>query len=205
MILFLTAILIGFVFYSQQSVTTAIAIRQGRQRGFGAAFAVMGGALAGDALWLAAALVVVALASQIEPLRVIFSVVGSFFFLRLAWGSLIDARQGAIPRYNGADADAGFQAGGRITFRNPYALGFWVGAATATILLLATQPGLPDAVVFFIGVVLGALIWNSLIAWLAAQRPNGLTTGFFRIVNSVGGVLAALFGVMVLWSILARG
>lgn len=204
MIVWLAAMLIGFIFYSQQIVATATAISQGRRRGFGAAFAVMGGALVGDALWLAAALGVVALASQSEPLRVIFSVVGSFFFLRLAWSALTDARQGATPRQDLPGGDAGYQAGARITFRNPYALGFWVGVATATLLSITVQPLLLDYGAFFIGVVLGAALWSSLIAWLASRRPDWLKAGFFRAVNGVGGVLAALFGVAVLWTTVAR-
>ncbi|HAJ37822.1 MAG TPA: hypothetical protein DCL15_19305 [Chloroflexi bacterium] len=204
MILSLVAILIGFIFYSQQTVATATAISQGRQRGFGAAFAIMSGALTGDALWLAAALGVVALASQIEPLRVIFSIVGSFFFLRLAWGALIDARQGATPRQDASGNLAGYQAGARITLRNPYALGFWVGVATATILSMTAQPLLLEYSAFFVGVVLGATLWSGLIAWLAAQHPDWLTAGFFRAINGAGGVLAALFGIAMLWTIVMQ-
>lgn len=194
------ALLVGFIFYSQQLVATATAISQGRQRGFGAAFAVMGGALAGDAFWLAVALAIVALSSQIEPLRIIFSIVGSFFFLRLAWGALMDARQGAVPRHDVPGEVSGFQAGAGITFRNPYALGFWVGAAMATILLITAQPVLLDYAGFFVGVVLGAALWSGLIAWLAVQRPDWLTAGFFRTMNVVSGATAALLGIAVLWA-----
>jgi threonine/homoserine/homoserine lactone efflux protein len=204
MTLWLAAILIGFIFYSQQTVATAIAISQGRRRGFGAAFAVMGGALAGDALWLAAALIVVALASQLEPLRVIFSIVGSFFFLRLAWGALTDARQGATPRQDAPGADAGYRAGMQITLRNPYALGFWVGVATATILASTAQPLPLEYSAFFVGVVMGAALWSGLIAWLVSQHPDRLTAGFFRVVNGVGGMLAVLFGIAVLWATVVR-
>lgn len=204
MLLFLAAFLIGFIFYSQQIVANATAISQGRRRGFGAAFAVMSGALAGDALWLAGALSVVALASQIEPLRVIFTIVGSFFFLRLAWSALMDARQGATPRQDLSSGDAGYQAGARISFRNPYALGFWVGVAAATLLSLTTQPLPLEYGLFFFGVFLGAALWSVLIAWLASHRPTNLNATFFRAVNSVGGVLAALFGVAVLWTTVMR-
>lgn len=203
-ILLPAAFLIGFIFYSQQLVATATAISQGRRHGAGVAFAVMGGALAGDAFWLAAALAIVALSSQIEPLRIIFSIVGSFFFLRLAWGALMDARQGAVPRHDAPGEELGFQAGAQISFRNPYALGFWVGAAMATILLITTQPVLSDYVAFFVGVVLGAALWSGLIAWLAAQHPGWLAVGFFRIVNVVGGIAAALFGIAILWATVAR-
>lgn len=204
MIMWLAAMLIGFIFYSQQIVATAIAISQGRRRGFGAALTVMGGALVGDALWAAAALVVVALGSQIEPLRIIFSIVGSFFFLRLAWGALMDARQGVIPRHDAPGVETGFQAGARISFRNPYALGFWVGAAMATILLITAQPGLVDYVAFFVGIVVGAALWSSMIAWLAAQHPDWLAVGFFRTVNVICGIAAAAIGIAVLWTTVVR-
>ena len=203
------AILVGFIFYSQQSVATANAMSRAARAvskpaagrsGFGEALAVFGGALAGDAMWAAAALVLFFLAQQLAPARVILSIVGSFFFLRLAWGALQDARQGIVPRTDlPADKEA-FQTGAQISFKNPYALGFWLGASAATLLLLSSAPSLLDFVLFFVGIVVGAAVWSLLIAWLAARQPGALSTGFFRTVNVVAGVASALLGVAVLWA-----
>ena len=203
------AILVGFIFYSQQSVATANAMSRAARAarkpaagrsGFGEALAVFGGALAGDAMWAAAALVLFFLAQQLAPARVILSIVGSFFFLRLAWGALQDARQGIVPRTDlPADKEA-FQTGAQISFKNPYALGFWLGASAATLLLLSSAPSLLDFVLFFVGIVVGAAVWSLLIAWLAARQPGALSTGFFRTVNVVAGIAAALLGVAVLWA-----
>jgi len=203
------AILVGFIFYSQQSVATANAMSRAARAvskpaagrsGFGEALAVFGGALAGDAMWAAAALVLFFLAQQLAPARVILSIVGSFFFLRLAWGALQDARQGIVPRTDlPADKEA-FQTGAQISFKNPYALGFWLGASAATLLLLSSAPSLLDFVLFYVGIVVGAALWSLLIAWLAARQPGALSTGFFRTVNVVAGVAAALLGVAVLWA-----
>jgi len=203
------AILVGFIFYSQQSVATANAMSRAARAarkpaagrsGFGEALAVFGGALAGDAMWAAAALVLFFLAQQLAPARIILSIVGSFFFLRLAWGALQDARQGIVPRTDlPADKEA-FQTGAQISFKNPYALGFWLGASAATLLLLSSAPSLLDFVLFFVGIVVGAALWSLLIAWLASRQPAALSTGFFRAVNVVAGVVAALLGVAVLWA-----
>ena len=203
------AILVGFIFYSQQSVATANAMSRAARAarkpaagrsGFGEALAVFGGALAGDAMWAAAALVLFFLAQQLAPARVILSIVGSFFFLRLAWGALQDARQGIVPRTDlPADKEA-FQTGAQISFKNPYALGFWLGASAATLLLLSSAPSLLDFVLFYVGIVVGAALWSLLIAWLAARQPGSLSTGFFRTVNVVAGIAAALLGVAVLWA-----
>lgn len=198
-LLFLSLVM-GFVFYSQQRVATSTAMSQAKRGGFGAAFAVLGGALAGDAVWAAAALLVFAFATQIDALRVIFSIVGSFFFLRLAWGALQDARQGVVPRNDVASDQKGFGAGARISFGNPYALGFWVGVAAALVLLITPQPTPADYVAFLAGIVVGATLWCVLIAWLAATRPAALSTGFFRAVNVVCGILAAALGIAVLWA-----
>lgn len=198
---FLLAFVAGFIFYSQQVVANATALSLGRRRGFGPALAVLAGALAGDALWAAGALVVVALSLQVEPLRVIFGVVGSFFFLRLAWAALLDARQGAMPRSDIIDAQGGLRAGAQITFRNPYALGFWVGVAALICLLTASQPLLFDFVLLFLGIVLGAGLWCALLALRSTSAPSAT---FFRMINLIVGIVAALIGVYGLWFVVTQ-
>ena len=198
---FIVAFVAGFIFYSQQVVANATALSWGRQRGFGAALSVLAGALAGDALWSAGALVVVALALQVEPLRVIFGIVGSFFLLRLAWAALLDVRQGAMPRSDIADKQGGWRAGAQITFRNPYALGFWVGVAALIVLLTAPQPVLSDYLLLFAGIVIGAGVWCALLAQRSTTTPSA---AFFRAVNLSGGVLAALLGVYGLWFVVTN-
>lgn len=198
---FLLSFVAGFIFYSQQVVANATALSLGRRRGVGAALAVLAGALAGDALWTAGALMIVALSLQVEPLRVIFGVVGSFFFLRLAWAALLDARQGAMPRNDMSDAQGGWRTGAQITFRNPYALGFWVGVAALICLLTAPQPTPPDFVLLFAGIVIGAGLWSLLLAQVSQAAPSA---AFFRAVNLVGGVIAALIGVYGLWFVVTQ-
>lgn len=198
---FLLAFVAGFIFYSQQVAVNATALSLGRRRGFGSALAVLAGALAGDALWAAGALVVVALSLQVEPLRVIFGVVGSFFFLRLAWAALLDARQGAMLRSDIIDTQDGWRAGAPITFRNPYALGFWVGVAALICLLTASQPLLFDFVLLFLGIVLGAGLWCALLALRSTSAP---TATFFRMINLIVGMVAALIGVYGLWFVVTQ-
>ncbi len=198
---FALALVAGFIFYSQQVVVNATALSLGRRRGAGAALAVLAGALAGDALWAAGALAVVALSLQIEPLRVIFGVVGSFFFLRLAWAALLDARQAVMPRSDLGEAAGGWRSGAQITVRNPYALGFWVGVAALICLLTAPQPALPDFVMLFVGIVIGVGLWCVLLARLSAATPSA---AFFRTVNLIGGGLAALIGVYGLWAVITQ-
>lgn len=198
---FLLAFTAGFIFYSQQIVANATALSTGRRRGVGAALAVLAGALAGDALWAAGALVVVAISLQVEPLRVIFGVVGSFFFLRLAWAALLDARQNAMPRTDIADAQGDWRGGAQITFRNPYALGFWVGVAALICLLTAPQPLLSDFLLLFLGIMLGAGLWCGLLALRSVSAPSAT---FFRLVNLIVGVLAALIGVYGLWFVVTH-
>jgi threonine/homoserine/homoserine lactone efflux protein len=202
---FLLALVTGFIFYSQQVVANATALTVGRRLGFGAALAVLGGALAGDALWAAGALVVVALSLQVEPLRIIFGIVGSFFFLRLAWGALLDARQGAMPRSDLSDEPGGWRAGAQITFRNPYALGFWVGVTALICLLTAPQPMGLDYAMLFLGIVIGAGVWCVLLAWIGSTRRTKLPITFFRTVNLLGGVIAVLIGVVGLYAIVTPG
>lgn len=207
--LLILAAVIGFIFYSQQSAATANAMSraariarkpQSGRSSFRAALAVLGGALAGDAVWAAAALAVFYLVQQLAPARIILSIVGSFFFLRLAWGALQDARQGLVPRNDlPADKDD-FQTGAQISFKNPYALGFWLGASAATLLLVTSSPSALDFTFFFVGIVIGAALWCLLIARLASSRPAALSVRFFRTVNVITGVVAALLGVAVLWT-----
>lgn len=201
MMTFLLATVAGFIFYSQQVVANATALSLGRRRGVGAALAVLAGALAGDTLWTAGALIVVAFSLQVEPLRVIFGVVGSFFFLRLAWAALFDARQGAMPRSDITGVQGGWRVGAQITFRNPYALGFWVGVAALICLLTAPQPALPDFFLLFLGIVIGAGLWSGLLVQRSTAEPS---TAFFQAVNLLAGVLAALIGVYGLWFVVTQ-
>jgi len=74
-------------------------------------------------------------------------------------------------------------------------------AAIALICLLtAPQPTLPNLVLLFVGIVIGARLWCALLARISAAP----SAAFFRAVNWVGGVLAALIGVYGLWFVVTQ-
>ena len=76
---------------------TAEAIRRGVARGFGAALGIELGSLIGDAIWAMIALVGLAVLVQNDIARLLLGVVGVYFLLKLAWGSLRDAWRGEMP------------------------------------------------------------------------------------------------------------
>lgn len=201
--LFLISVLAGFIFYSQQNKMTALALGQAR-RGTAAVLAVHFGSLAGEGLWAAVAVAVLAYAAQFETLRTILSIVGSFFFIRLAWSALQDARQGVTPQVTAATGGADFGAGARMSLSNPYALGFWFGVSAAVVFLATPAPGFVDFIAYFAGVVAGAAIWCLLVGYVPARRQDQQATSFFRTVNLFCGVVAALIGIVVLWSAISQ-
>ena len=165
--------------------------------------AVFAGAIAGDALWIAASLLLLYVTAGLAPLRVIFTIVGAFFFLRLAWSALLDARLGVAPRLDLAERQQGFRSSARVSFTNPYALGFWVGVA-ATALLFATRPMDPlDHALVFVGLVSGAASWALLMIGLLRFEPPVITRAF-RVIYLLCGVGAALLGAFVLGTALIQ-
>jgi threonine/homoserine/homoserine lactone efflux protein len=199
----LLALIAGFLFYSQQTTLTATALSQGRRRGRSEMLAVFAGAIAGDALWVAASLLLLYVTAGLAPLRVIFTIVGAFFFLRLAWSALLDARLGVAPRLDLAERQQGFRSSARVSFTNPYALGFWVGVA-ATALLFATRPVDPlDHVLVFVGLISGAALWALLMVRLLRFEPPVITRAL-RVIYLLCGVGAALLGAFVLGTALIQ-
>lgn len=197
MVALLLALVAGFLFYSQQTTLTATALSHGRRRGRSETLTIFAGAIAGDALWVAASLLLLYMTAGLAPLRVIFAVVGAFFFLRLAWSALLDARLGVAPRLDLTERQQGFRSSARASFMNPYALGLWVGVA-ATALLFATQPmDLLDHALVFFGLVSGAALWALLMVGLLRFEPPAITRAF-RAIYLLCGVSAALLGVFVM-------
>ena len=194
------AFVIGFLWYSLQGQIVAEAIQRGQRRGFRAALLTLLGSLLGDAVWIAAGLVVLALAGQIDAVRIVLSIVGSFLFLRFAWSALQDARTGALPVTRLPDRGSDFATGAFVSFRNPYALGLWMGVSAALLYLVTPTPAPQEFVSYFLAVAAGALVWCLLLAWLAGRRGRAPGAGFLRVVNAVAGIVLALTGVAVLWN-----
>lgn len=203
MAVFLFALAAGFLFYAQQITVAAAALSEGRRRGPGRLLAIFAGAIAGDALWMVAALLLLYVTAGLTPLRVIFTLVGAFFFLRLALGALLDARQGAAPRLDLNEGRQGFRSGARAGFTNPYSLGFWVGVSAAALLFAAPPVDPPDYVLTFVGLVLGAALWGLLLLGLLRLEPPAITRAF-RIFNFLCGVGAALLGAFALGTALIQ-
>jgi len=194
----LAALIVGFFWYSQQGQIIAEAMRRAQRRGWRGALLTLLGSLVGDAVWIAAGLVVLALAGQIDAVRVVLSVVGSFLFLRLAWSALQDARTGAQPHSKLADRGSDFATGAFVSLRNPYALGLWLGVSAALLYLATPAPDAALFATFLAALLTGALLWCLLLSWLAARGGPG--AGFFRAINVAAGVTLALVGVTVLWN-----
>jgi len=200
--LLLVAGVVGFFWYSLQGQVNAEAVARGQQRGFRAAWLVLFGSLLGDEVWIAAGLAILALAGQIDAVRVVLSVVGSFLMLRFAWSALQDARTGALPVSKLPDRGGDLATGAFVSFRNPYALGLWLGVSAALLYFATPAPGLVAFALCWLGLVGGAYLWALLLAWLAARPGDPPSPAFFRAVNGVAGVALAFAGVAVLWNTL---
>ena len=76
-----------------------------------------------------------------------------------------------------------------------------VGVAALICLLTAPQPLLSDFLLLFLGIMLGAGLWCGLLALRSVSAPSAT---FFRLVNLIVGVLAALIGVYGLWFVVTH-
>ncbi|MFO6419774.1 LysE family transporter [Hylemonella sp. W303a] len=83
--LFLSALMLGFIFNAAPGAVFAETIRRGLRGGYRGAFLVQVGSLTGDALWAVLGLVGVGLLARTEVLRTPVALAGIAYLLWLAW------------------------------------------------------------------------------------------------------------------------
>ena len=169
--LFVSALLLGFVFNAAPGAVFAETVRQGLRGGFRPAFAVQAGSLVGDAAWAVLGLAAAGSLAQVQALRVPLAVGGSLYLAWLALDSWKAARceLAIAPAGTAAPVRVALRRGVLLSLANPQNLAFWAALGGVLAALGVDRPGVPDYAVFLAGFLAASLAWCFVCAALVAR------------------------------------
>lgn len=166
MTIFLSALLLGFVFNAAPGPVFAETLRRGLQGGYGAALAVQIGSLLGDASWALLGLLGIGLLLQWEFLRMPLGLAGASYLFYLAWDSWRSAGQIiALEETTVVKGDA-MRSGAVLSLSNPQNIAYWAAIGSALGSLGIDQPSISDYTIYFSGFMLASLLWCFICALL---------------------------------------
>jgi threonine/homoserine/homoserine lactone efflux protein len=199
-ILFISAVGLSLSFCAMPGVVSTEAIRRGLARGFRPAFLVELGSLIGDAVWAIIALIGVAFILQYAVAHLLLGITGFGLLLYLSWSAIQDARRETQTESKEASSQGDFMTGALLSLGNPFQVAFWVGISGSAVSAIISNPQTTDLVVFFIGFMVGGLLWSIILSGIVAWGRRLLNPAFFRWVNLSCGVLLGYFGIQLLWN-----
>jgi chemosensory pili system protein ChpE len=116
--------------------------------------------------------------------------------LRLAWGAILDARQGGELAVSSAPSNRGdFTNGAFLSLGNPMNIVFWTGLGTTVFASISGRPQPGDFATFFAGFLSGAILWCFIMAGIVAWGRRFVTPTFFRWVNLACGIALGFFAI----------
>lgn len=198
--IFLSAVLLGFIFNAAPGPVLAATIRFGARGGFRPALSVQLGSLTGDALWAILGLAGVGALLQVEALRTPLGVAGVLYLLWLAFDAWRDVdRIRAVEIGSPAAATSrAFRSGMLLSVTNPQNIAYWAAIGSALGSLGVGEPRPAHYGVFFVGFMTSSVLWCFICAagvnklfGRASSRWIGLTTRSCAIAFIVLAVLSA--------------
>jgi threonine/homoserine/homoserine lactone efflux protein len=175
---------------SPGAVTTQ-AVRNGLERGFRAALSVQIGALAGMALWSGLGLMGAALFAEHVMIRLAVGTLGILLMLWLMIQALRDAFQNRPVTDLPSSVRSDFALGVGLSLASPIPVALWLGVGSSTLFV----PTPSTIMIFFLGLLLSALLWSICLAALTAWGRRFITPQFFRFVSLVCGLALGLFAI----------
>lgn len=200
MLLFFSAFGLGLALFATPGAITAQLLRGLGQRGFLSALLLQLGALLVLILWALIALVGVTFFAQNLFIRVLLGVAGTLLLLWLAWLALRDAYHGKSGEVKAASARGDFALGAALTLANPFPVVFWLSVLPTLVVIGQVSRELQEAMVFFAGFLISALLWSIFMASLIAWGRRLVTPVFFRLVNLICGLALGFFALKMLLS-----
>jgi chemosensory pili system protein ChpE len=189
MTLVFVAMLLALAYCAAPGPVLAEAARRGFRGGFRAALAVELGSLAGDALWVALALMGAAALAQAGGFRLAASAAGGALLLWLGVRALRSARHEHVPNDGDPLVEQAFATGAAISVASPYALPFWLGVS---------GNGAFGYVAFSSAFLLTCVVYALVVAALIAWGRRLLRPRFFFAVDLVCGLVFVVVGVNLL-------
>ena len=203
MTLFISSFILAIAFCAPPGVVTAETVRRGAARGFVPALFVQFGSLVGDTTWAIIALTGLAFIVQNNIAKIVLSLLGILFMLKLAWDALKDARHGKeLDTTSSTSSRGDFANGAFLSLGNPMNIVFWTGLGTTVFASISGKPEPVHFAIFFAGFLFGAIVWCFVMAGLVAWGRKFVTPAFFRAVNLICGIALGYFALQLGWKLL---
>jgi threonine/homoserine/homoserine lactone efflux protein len=206
--LFVSAFVLGFLFNATPGSIFAESLRRGLKGGFGPAFAVQIGSLAGDLTWAVLGLLGAAALFTLPHVELPLALLGAALLAWMAWQAAKDGL-GPMPAFEpgsgGRRLDrSGLASGAALSLSNPMNVTYWAALGGTITALGVDRPGWGAFAVFLAGFMASSLLWCFLCAGLIAWTRRRVGPTAWRLANlgCAGGL--ALFAVLVAWRALAR-
>ena len=199
LLLFCYAFLLGLVFNAMPGAILIESLRRGLKGGFGPAFAVQLGSLAGDGLW-----VVLGVAGAATIILIPYAVIplmagGTLLIGWLAWQSFRDSRS-PMPEIRPATAResrGGLLAGVALSVSNPLNIVYWAALGGTIAAITRSHPRPLDHAVFIGGFMTSSVLWCLFAAWLIGIVHHRMTQVWWSRMH-----LACALGLLVVMAAL---
>ena len=158
--IFLSALILGFLFNAAPGAVFAETIKVGVRGGFRPALAVQLGSLAGDALWAILGLAGVGVLLQVDALRLPLGIAGVVYLFWLSYDSWRSAGQQMGEITNNADTQTkALRSGVLLSITNPQNIAYWAALGSALGAIGVSEPTTAHYAVFFSGFMASSFIW----------------------------------------------
>ncbi|MDP4507511.1 LysE family transporter [Nonomuraea turcica] len=195
--IFLLAFWVGLLFNAAPGAVFSESLRRGVRGGFGPAFAVQVGSLAGDAVWALLGLAGVGALFAVPALRVPLTLAGC---LLLGWLGVTALREAAFPPPEAAASTpsrrGALSVGAAMSLGNPWNVVYWSGAAGAVSSVLGRDAGVSGLAVFFTGFMTSSLAWCFVSAGLIALLRRALPPLAVRLLEAACGLSLIVFAAL---------
>lgn len=204
--LFLDAFLLGALFNATPGVVFAESLRRGIEGGFGPAFAVQVGSLAGDLVWAVLGLLGAAALFALPRAGTPLALAGAALLLWMAWRA---ARDGLTPMPErrqppGPVVDRpALAAGAALSLSNPNNMTYWAALGGTISAMGVADPGRAAFAVFLAGFMLSSALWCVFCAWAIAGARRFVGPVAWAAIHLGCAAGLGAFGALVAWRALA--
>lgn len=184
--IFISAILLGFLFNAAPGAVFAESLRRGLRGGYRPALAVQIGSLVGDFVWAVIGLVGAAALFALPHVGTPLAVGGAILLGWLAWRTLLDGL-GPMPAFDpegaGHGAGSALAVGAAISLGNPMNVTYWAGLGGVVASLGGGEPGAAELATFLAGFMLSSVAWCFICAGAIAATRRHIGPRSWTLLN----------------------